>query len=113
MKPYSEGPNYDEQQRNFNYRLSRARRVIENAFGRLKARFRILSKRIEFNIENVPNIVKTCCILHNMCEIMGDSCENEWLTQENVNEDYNCTIGENNATGLELRKALTLHFLEH
>ena len=46
--------------------------VVENAFGRLKGRWRCLLKRMDFMLENVPNIVATCVILHNICEMFGD-----------------------------------------
>ena len=35
MKPYVENASITPEQRNFNYRLSRAKMVVENAFGRL------------------------------------------------------------------------------
>lgn len=45
MKPYPEHSKMPDTERQFNFRLSSARRVIENAFGRLKGRFQILAKR--------------------------------------------------------------------
>lgn len=81
MKPYADGPVFNQQQRVFNYHLSRARRVIENAFGRLKARYRCLVKNLAYHIDRVPVIVQTCCTLHNLCEELGDTCEREWLDE--------------------------------
>lgn len=40
MKPYLQRTGLDEEQRMFNYRLLRARRIVENAFGILWNRFR-------------------------------------------------------------------------
>lgn len=65
----------------FNYRLSRTRVVVEIAFGRLKARWRRLSKQIEMDIKNVPNVIAACCVLHNLCETHGDSFNEEWLQE--------------------------------
>ena len=54
-----------EFQRSFNYRLSRARRTIENAFGILAARWRIFHTPMRANIENAENYTLTCLTLHN------------------------------------------------
>ena len=45
MKPYIDNGHLSRDQRRFNYRLSRARVVVEDVYGRLKGRWRCLSKR--------------------------------------------------------------------
>ena len=45
MKPFPHGSTWTDNQKNFHYRLSRARIVSENAFGRLQARWRRLMKQ--------------------------------------------------------------------
>ena len=52
----------------FNNMLRSARNPIECAFGRLKARWRILTKKIDFKLEKVPVIIYSCFVLHNFCE---------------------------------------------
>ena len=45
MKPFTHNTALTSQQKTFNYRLCRARIVVENAYGRLKARWCRLMKR--------------------------------------------------------------------
>ena len=59
--------------------------VVENAFGRLKGRWRCLQKRLDFKLANVPNVVGSCVVLHNICEQFGDACLEEWLEAEQEN----------------------------
>lgn len=64
MKPYAQaGLTLDK--KIFNYRLSRARRVVENAFGILVSRFGVLQKPIALSPEKAQTIVLACCYLHN------------------------------------------------
>ena len=64
LKPYSVKV-LDHDKRIFNYRLSRARRVVENVFGILVARFGVLQKKVNLKTENIDIVVLTCCVLHN------------------------------------------------
>lgn len=82
MKPYMETPSITAEEINYNYRQSRARMVVENAFGRLKGRWRCLLKRIDSHLDNVPNIIASCIVLHNICETCGDQCSDEWIVVE-------------------------------
>ena len=72
MKAYPENAHTTSGQKTYNYRQSRARMVVENAFGRLKGRWRCLLKRLDMKLSHVPHVVAACICLHNMCEIFGD-----------------------------------------
>lgn len=63
LKPSSQR-NFDNN-KVFNYRLSRARRVVENAFGILANRFQIFQKEINQTPEKVEAMVLAACALHN------------------------------------------------
>ena len=65
MKPYPFRHLQDEQ-RVFNYRLSRARRVVENAFGILANRFRFLLSPIIVTPNRAEIAVLAACAIHNM-----------------------------------------------
>jgi hypothetical protein len=64
MKPY-ERNSLTERRRNFNERLSRARKTVECAFGILYAKWRVISKAIETEVQLADKIVKCICVLHN------------------------------------------------
>lgn len=64
MKPFAVR-NLSASQRIFNYRLSRARRCIENAFGILSSRFRVFRSPISLDAARTRKITLACCCLHN------------------------------------------------
>ncbi|XP_037959313.1 uncharacterized protein LOC119688718 [Teleopsis dalmanni] len=79
MKPYPYDENASIGQKTFNYQLSKCRRVVENAFGQLKARFRRIGKGIDNKIENVNSIIRSCCVLHNFLNEKNDVVEKSWV----------------------------------
>lgn len=66
VRPYPEKALVDDEEKKiFNYRQSRARRVIKNAFGILTARWRIFHKPIVATVENVETYTLSCLALQN------------------------------------------------
>lgn len=64
LKPFSQ-KNLTYERRIYNYRLARARNVVENAFGVLSARFRIFHTAINMSPINIQYTVLAACVLHN------------------------------------------------
>ncbi|KAF8608129.1 hypothetical protein BDV93DRAFT_403583, partial [Ceratobasidium sp. AG-I] len=59
--------------RNFNYKFSRARIVVEWTFGRLKARFPALRKLgAARDMNDIYRAIEAMMILHNICQLFGD-----------------------------------------
>nr|CAI5839390.1 unnamed protein product [Callosobruchus analis] len=82
MKPYQQkGISHEE--KIFNYRLCRARRVVENVFGILASRFRIFLQPIAIDIESIDAVVLACCALHNF---LRKRSKKNYITESSV--DY-------------------------
>jgi Plant transposon protein. len=65
MKPYPGTHEKGSPQRVFGYRLSRARRVVENVFGILSSVFRVFRRPMALEPEKVSNVTLACVLLHN------------------------------------------------
>ena len=78
MKGFPNNGHLTPEQMRFNFRLSSARMVVENAFGRLKGRWRRLLKRNDVSTSFASDVAATCCILHNICEIHKDRYDPQW-----------------------------------
>jgi hypothetical protein len=64
MKPYERNP-LNDSKRNFNERLSRARKTVECAFGIVYSKWRVISKAIETEVELAEKNVKCIRVLRN------------------------------------------------
>ncbi|XP_036322169.1 uncharacterized protein LOC118736184 [Rhagoletis pomonella] len=76
MKPYPHSVNNTPEQKKLNYILSKCRRVVENAFGHLKARFRRIGKGVDNHV------------LHNFLIAQKDSIVENWVVE--MQRDSRC-----------------------
>lgn len=128
MKKYR-GRNLSRAQKVFNYRLGRARRIVENAFGIMANRFRCLLKPMELSVESAKLATIACCILHNFmlsrntttrANYFSAIADRELLTGEFVNGNWRSGIRlrpmpisrHANATSNEAT-AIRTHFLNY
>ena len=117
MKEYAGGGSTVQEQY-FGYRLCSARNVIECAFGCLKARFGRLKRSMDINLDDLPQVIYACFVLHNFCEL-----NKEYINEENIERSITtdrelqpntatnrfCT-DTNEAEGKRVRKVLTKYF---
>lgn len=89
LKPY---PDRDLtfEKRIFNYRLSRARRVVENAFGILANRWRVLLSTISLDVKTVEMITYACVLLHNY--ILSKKNSINWYVPHNYRNSNNDNV---------------------
>ena len=79
----------DERQMIFNYRLSRARRVSENAFGVMSNRFRCLLSNMQLLPDTATTVVRACCLLHNF---LRRKCGRGYITEAMCSTDPEAPI---------------------
>ena len=70
----------------FNNVLRSSRNQIECAFGRLKARWRILNRAVDVELNFSSKMIYSCFVLHNFCELHGVEVPNDVLQAQIQNE---------------------------
>ncbi|XP_032690401.1 uncharacterized protein LOC116853430 [Odontomachus brunneus] len=121
--------NLTKKQRIFNYRLSRARCVVENAFGILVTRWRIYQKPLNISLQTSDAIIKATVCLHNLLMSTSYYCEGnyadkllangeiiggEWRQKNvNINNCSNTSLVNNNYTrqASEVRNIFADYFM--
>ena len=129
LKPYSQS-GLTLMKRVFNYRLSRFRRVTENAFGILTNRFRVFTTKMYLDPDKATTINLASLVLHNMLHQLshesyttdgfidmetsnGEILQGEWR-EENVGESAlqslpNCNTRKTTNRAHEVRDAFANH----
>lgn len=101
MRPWS-GRGLTEDKKIFNYRLSRARRTIENAFGILSSHWQIFRRPISLHPEFVDDILLATICLHNFLKTRDEHSFHQQhytvhqilLTQKTTNVFFAQVCGE-------------------
>ena len=101
----------------FSQRLSSARMVIECAFEKLKARFVRLRREMSINLKELPAVIHSCFILHNLCEIRQEAVnQKDVLVARNYDVEFRpetdtgYEINNNEAGGKRIRKIFVKYF---
>ena len=93
LRPYPGRDLNTMTKKRYNYRLSRARRVVENTFGILTNWFRVLFTTIDADAAKATSIVRACCVLHNMLLTVHDNVYLPAGFADNVLNDGNVAGG--------------------
>ncbi|XP_029345737.1 uncharacterized protein LOC115033040 [Acyrthosiphon pisum] len=109
LRPYPQRGLNDER-RIFNYRLSRARRTVECAFGVLANKWRVLHTTILVSPKFVDDIVKSCCVLHNFVR-KRDGYNFEDMESECNLDDIEVRGTGSRSNGIEIREAYAEYFV--
>ena len=90
--------------------------MVEIAFGRLKARWRRLSKQIDMDIDHVPHVISAYCVLH-VCEVHKEYYfDNESLQEVGTQmAQPNCglTTSSTSVTGGEEVWEILIDYFKH
>ena len=113
MKPLPQSGILTNEMKQYNYRICRARIVVENAYGRLKACCQRLMKRNDMHVNHIPNMIAAACILHNLCEIHNEYFNDAWLqdiSDSNYSKLQLLQLEMAPATNPNVRDALVYYF---
>lgn len=108
MKPFP-GHGLSASRRIFNYRLSRTCRCIENAFGLMSAKFRVLRSSINLDAAKTRKMTLACCALHNFLIMRSENTYTAAANVDRYTEDGTIIEG---AWRRHLPEQ-TMHELEH
>ena len=109
----------------FNEMLRSARNQIECAFGRLKARWRILTRPMDIKLDDLPTVIYACFVLHNYCEMrsnnntINDDIVQSQIQREQLMQNYHHHSGidqlysYNSAQGTYIRQIITTYLKEY
>jgi hypothetical protein len=102
IPPFRDNGRLTATQRDFNHIHSSTRIIVENAFALLKGRFRKLKYVSMNSVDEIPSVVLSCCVLHNIC-ILGDD-DSDIAVDDTDNDDQSPEEGTKDVRGLDIRQ---------
>jgi DDE superfamily endonuclease len=102
IPPFRDNGRLTATQRDFNHIHSSTRIIVENAFALLKGRFRKLKYVSMNSVDEIPSVVLSCCVLHNIC-ILGDD-DSDIAVDDTDNDDQSPEEGTEDVRGLDIRQ---------
>lgn len=87
-EPYINHGNLSTKQDRFN----KARIVVGHAFGRLKGRWRCLLNKLHLSVDLTHITIGACCVLNNICQVHGETFQEDWLDQGTSHSDIPQTV---------------------
>ena len=102
----------------FNQMLWSARNQIECAFGRLKARWRILQRPMDISVKDIPNVILSCFVLHNFCEknkaeVDANAVEQLIIEERSCINKIDKSYSYTTPLGTKVRDSITDYFNEY
>lgn len=114
LRPYG-GHQLDEVKKIYNYRLTRARRFVECAFGILTNKWRIFHRPLNVCTDLAVDIVKTCCVLQNFIhkeEGVNNSAADTTIDFDSELRDLaHSTLIRGNLTANDIRNKFANYFV--
>nr|GEX02292.1 hypothetical protein [Tanacetum cinerariifolium] len=81
LTPFSWNRTGNPAQNSFDEGLMKGRRVVEDAIGLLKGRWRILQD-MNVGLNHAPQTIVACCVLHNFCQVAREPEPEMWKEPE-------------------------------
>lgn len=119
MRPFPRHSVADDlEKRTYNKRHCRARRIVENAFGILAQKWRVLFRPIEGNVDTAVHVVKAACCLHNFirADTKPVTTDERELEEDATNQPINAFLTttpvreRSNVAALAVRNHFVLYF---
>lgn len=112
MRPYS-GKNLPIKKIAFNYRISRARRFIECAFGIMSNKWKIFHRPLNVSENFAENIIKACVLLHNFVRVRDSNSLRfeDMLSYEGFQDENEKTDNYSGKTPTSIRDKFADYFM--
>jgi len=94
----------------FNEKMGEVTKIARDAFARLKGRWSCLQKRTEGKLQDLPAVLGACVVLHNICEMRGETLDPE-LRIDLTDDEIVLENGIQSAAAMQTREGLAHNLL--